>query len=75
MSGNHVFFKLKFPKESYLPPLAQILARHDGTFYPLTPTIEKSNFDHYLDDLIQELEQIRQEGNRKFAAWKPTKTT
>ncbi|MGO9175535.1 MAG: hypothetical protein ACLPT6_10955 [Desulfobaccales bacterium] len=73
MSGNHVFFKLEFPKEPYLPPLAKILARRDATFYPLTPTIEKSNFEHYIDNLIQELEQIREEGKRKFAAWQPTK--
>ncbi len=74
MSGNHVFFKLEFPKKSYLPPLARILARHDATFQPLTETITGSDFNSYIDALISELEQIRQEGKRKFAAWQPTKS-
>jgi hypothetical protein len=74
MSSKHVFFKLEFPKESFLPPLARILARRDATFQPLTETITGPDFNAYIDALIQELEQIRQEGKRKFAAWRPTKT-
>ena len=73
MNGKHVFFKLEFPKEACLPPLARILARHDGTFYPLTETITESLFDKYIDALIKELEEIRREGKRKFAAWQPIK--
>jgi len=74
MSRKHVFFKLDFPKEAYLPPKARILARHNFSFDPLTETITESLFDKYIDDLIRELEEIRKEGKRKFAAWRPTKS-
>jgi hypothetical protein len=72
MSGKNVFFKLGFPKadpKTPTPPKAEIQARHDATWHSLTGTITESLFDAYIDDLIRELEQIRQEGKRKFAAW------
>jgi hypothetical protein len=68
MSGKNIYFKLEFPK-SYLPPKVEIHARHDATWHRLTETITESLFDAYIDDLIRELEQIRQEGKHKFAAW------
>ena len=36
----------------------------------LTPKLTESEFDGYIDHLIDELEHIRQEGKRKFAAAK-----
>ena len=66
--GKPVFFKLEFP-ETYLPPQITIYAKHDATFHPLTPKITESEFDGYIDRLIQELEQIRKEGKQKFADW------
>jgi hypothetical protein len=71
MSAKPIFFKLEFPKvdpKFPLPPQAAILARHDFTWHCLTPKITESELDGYIDDLIRELEQIRKEGKRKFAA-------
>lgn len=72
MSGKPIFFKLDLPK-SYAPPRVTIYAKHDLTFHRLTEDITEADFDSYIDRLIGELEQIRQEGKRKFKAWKPTK--
>ena len=72
MSVKYVLFKLKFPKaDPHTPSIAKavIYARRDATWHRLTETITESLFDSYIDDLITELEQIRQEGRRKFAAW------
>ena len=72
MSGKHVFFKLEFVKpdpKTPTTPIVKIHARHDATWHNLTGTITESLFDTYIDDLIRELEQIRQDGKRKFAAW------
>jgi len=72
MSGKHVFFKLLFPKadpKTPTPPIVEIHVRHDATWHRLTETITESLFGAYIDDLIRELEQIRKEGKRKFAAW------
>jgi len=66
--GKQIFFKLEFPK-TYLPPQIIIHAKYNATFHPLTPKITESEFDGYIDLLIQELEQIRKEGKQKFAAW------
>ena len=49
-------------------PEVTILARHDGAYGRLTPKLAESEFDGYIDHLIAELESLRQEGNRKFAA-------
>jgi hypothetical protein len=73
MGGKPVFFKLQFPKvdpKFPMPPQVLIHAKHDATHHRLTPKITESEFDGYIDNLIKELEQIRQEGKRKFAAAK-----
>jgi hypothetical protein len=73
MSNNPVFFKLDFPKvdpKFPLPPQVVIQGKHDATYHRLTPKITESEFDGYIDLLIAELEQIRREGKRKFAAAK-----
>jgi hypothetical protein len=73
MSSEHVFFKLKFPESDpkfRLPPKIEILARHDADWHSLTGTITESLFNSYIDDLIRELEEIRQEGRTKFSAAK-----
>ena len=70
MGGKPVFFKLEFPKVDpnfSMPPQFLIHAKHDGTYHRLTPKITESEFDGYIDVLIKELEQIRQEGKQKFA--------
>lgn len=69
MSNKHVFFKLIFSKidQNFREePKAEIHARHDGTYEPMTPNMSEAEFDGYIDDLINQLEHIRQEGKRKF---------
>lgn len=71
MNRQPVFFKLMFPKVNpKFPkdPEVQIYARHDGTHQRMTPNITESEFDGYINDLISELEHLRREGKRKFAA-------
>jgi len=73
MGGKPVFFKLDFPKvdpKFPMPPQVSIRAKYDATDHRLTPKITESELDGYIDYLIKELEQIRQEGKRKFAAAK-----
>ena len=73
MSGKPVFFKLVFPEvDPNFPinPEVEIHARHDGTYERMTPKLTESEFDGYIDHLIDELEYIRREGKRKFAAAK-----
>jgi hypothetical protein len=53
-----------------MPPQVTIIALHDATWHRLTPKITESEFNGYIDDFIKELEQIRKEGKRKFAAAK-----
>jgi hypothetical protein len=71
--STHVFFKLEFPKvDPDFPTTIEVVikARHQGTWLPMTSKIVEPHFDNYINDLIKELEQIRQEGKRKFAAAK-----
>jgi hypothetical protein len=73
MGGKRVFFKLDFSKvdpKFPMPPQVSIRAKHDATNHLLTPKIIESESDGYIDYLIKELEQTRQEGKRKFAAAK-----
>lgn len=67
------YFKLVFQKidpKSLLIPDVEIRARHDGIYVHMTPKITESQFDGYIDLLIEELEYIRGEGKRKFASAK-----
>ncbi len=69
MSAKSVFFKLKFPKvDPNFPinPEAEIHARHNATYECMTPKLTESEFDGYIDHLIDELEYIRREGKQKF---------
>lgn len=68
MSSKPVYFKLIFHKQ--LQPEVEIQARHDGTYVHMTPKISKSEFDGYINLLIEELEYIRREGKRKFTETK-----
>jgi hypothetical protein len=71
MTAKPVFFKLEFPEiDPNFPtnPEAEIHARHDDTYNRLTPKMTEAEFDGYIDSLIEELEHIRREGKRKFAA-------
>ncbi len=73
MSSKTVFFKLMFPEvDPNFPtnPEVEIHARHDGTYKRMTPKITEPEFDGYIDHLEDELEHIRREGKRKFAAAK-----
>ncbi len=73
MSSKPVFFKLVFPKvdpNSPITPEAEIHARHDDTYKRMTPKMTESEFDGYIDHLVVELEQVRREGRRRFAALK-----
>lgn len=73
MRDNPVFFKLVFHKVApNFPanPEVEIHARHDGTYESMTPKLTESEFDGYIDDLIDELESIRRKGKHKFAAAK-----
>ncbi|MBN1515791.1 hypothetical protein JXA32_04405 [Candidatus Sumerlaeota bacterium] len=73
MSNRPVFFKLEFPKVDPAHPMnpeARILARQDGTYYPMTPNIVECEIDTCIDRLIDELNVIRKEAKRKFAAAK-----
>jgi hypothetical protein len=68
-----VFFKFEFLKghpNSFTAPIAEIQARHDGTYARLTPSFTEAELDRYIDQLVKELEDVRQEGRRKFAAAK-----
>lgn len=70
MKGKHVFFKLVFPEVDRnfpISPEAEIHARHDGTYKRLTPKLTEAELDSYIDQLIEELEHIRQTGKRSFA--------
>ncbi len=49
---------------------AEIHAKNDGSYGRLTPKITEAQLDEYINDFINELEQIRTEGHRKFAAAK-----
>lgn len=70
MSSKSGFFKLKFTKidpKFPITPEVEIHSRHNGTFSRMTPTITEHDLDSYIDDLIRELQNIRQEGHKKFA--------
>lgn len=70
MSSKSVFFKLEFTKiDSDFPiiPLVEIHSRHNGTYTRMTPTITEPDLDSFIDNLIRELQNIRQEGHKKFA--------
>mgnify|MGYP001076982643 CR=1 FL=1 len=74
MSNKSIFFKIELSKlDSACPmnPEIRILAKHDGTFCPMTAKIVESELDKVIDRLITELESIRKEAKRKFAAAKP----
>ncbi len=69
-SSKPVFFKLVFPKVDPnfpLLPEVEIHSRHDAIYERMTPKITASEFDKYIDHLIDELENIRKEGQQKFA--------
>lgn len=70
MASNTNFFKLNFSnnRELLQPSTAKIQARFDGTYKSITPTMTKSQFSDYIQTLIQELEKIKKNGERKFAA-------
>ena len=73
MKSKPEYFKLVFQKidpKSPIKPDVEIQARHDGTYVHMTPKITESQFDGYIDLLIEELEYIRREGKRKFASAK-----
>jgi hypothetical protein len=75
MSKMPIFFKLMFPRidpDFLINPQAEIYARLAGRYEPLTPMITEADWDVYIDHLIQELEQIRREGKRKFGDAKTT---
>ena len=68
MASNTNFFKLDFSdnRELSLPSTAKIQARFDGTYKSITPEMTKSQFSAYIQTLIEELEKIKKEGERKF---------
>jgi hypothetical protein len=64
MKSKPVFFKLELPKpDPKIPSVLEITicARHQGTFNSLIPKIVESELDDYIDRVIRELEQIRQQ--------------
>ena len=70
MSSKTVFFKLEFTKIDHdfpMTPLVEIHSRHNGTFSRMTPTITETDLDSFIENLIVELRNIRQEGHKKFA--------
>ena len=70
MSSKSGFFKLEFMKidsEFPITPEVEIHSRHNGTYSRMTPKIVEHDLDSFIDGLIRELENIRQEGHRKFA--------
>lgn len=50
-----------------MTPKVEIHSRHNGTYTRMTPKITESELDSFIDDLIRELQNIRQEGHKKFA--------
>jgi hypothetical protein len=71
MSNKPIFFKLVLHNiDLPITTEAEIQALHNDKYEHMTPKISEPEFDKYINDLIGELEQIRQEGNRKFAAEK-----
>ena len=70
MADKPLYFKLEFIEADPnfpMPLEIEIHAKHDGIYQRMTPKITESQFDGYIDSLINELEEIRREGNRKFA--------
>jgi hypothetical protein len=70
MANKPLYFKLEFIEaapNSPMTPEVEIHARHNGTYQRMTPKITEAEFDGYIDALIEQLEDIRREGNRKFA--------
>lgn len=70
MSSKSVFFKLEFTKidpKFPITPVVEIHSRHNGTFSRMTPTITETDLDSFIENLIGELRNIRQEGHKKFA--------
>jgi hypothetical protein len=68
-----VFFRFEFVKghpTPLVPPEAEIQAKHDGVYAPLTPGFTEAELDKWIDQLAAELEFIRRDGRRKFAAAK-----
>lgn len=73
MTPTHYYFKLIFPKANPqfpINPEMEIHARHDALFERMTQKITESEVDNVIDQLIVELEDIRQEAKKKFAASK-----
>lgn len=67
---NLVYFRLIFPDidpNFLINPEAEIHARHQDTYQCLTPRFTEAELDGYIDDLIKELNYIRQEAKRKFS--------
>jgi hypothetical protein len=72
MSNRLVYFKLMVPKpDPKIPTVLEITlcAKHDATFQALGHKLTESEFDGFMNHLIQELEQIRKEGRRHFLNW------
>lgn len=70
MSSKSGFFKLKFTKidpKFPITPVVEIHSRHNGTYSRMTQTITEPDLDFFIDALIRELQNIRQEGHKKFA--------
>lgn len=70
MSSKSGFFKLKFTKidpKFPITPEVEIHSRHNGTYTRMTPKIIEPDLDSFIDGLIRELQNIRQEGHREFA--------
>lgn len=73
MAKKLSFFQLIFPKANHQfpsTPEIEIHARHDGLYERMTPKITESEVDQYIDQMIDELESIRKEAKKKFAAAK-----
>jgi hypothetical protein len=77
MVTKPLFFKLHFPTVDPAFPItpeavieAYILPDNScvRTYAHLTPSFTEPELDGYIDDLVKELERIRLEGKRKFAA-------
>ena len=72
MSSKSVFFKLKFTKIDAKFPITPVVEIHslslyNRTYSRMTQTITEPDLDSFIDALIRELQNIRQEGHKKFA--------
>lgn len=72
MTYKYKWFEVKF-HEHYVTSLADIyinILKDGGSVHPVATGCTEKEFNQYINDLISDLERIRQEGSEEFLAAK-----